>query len=84
MTEKTQDWSGWDRWVEAHIRNATDRVATALGGEVGEMERRIRREVRAELEIEIGLLRAEINILRAHDHGVVDLGSWRGKKDAAA
>jgi hypothetical protein len=84
MTETTKDWSGWDEWCKAHIRNATDRLASALGGECGEIERRIKAELREEFRTELGLLQAEVNILRAHDHGVVDLGGWRNKKHDAA
>ena len=80
---KTQDWSAWDDWVKAHIRSATDRLASALGGECGEMERRIRREVRAELEAAVGELRAELAVLGAHGRGIVDLGGWRNKKHDA-
>jgi hypothetical protein len=79
-----RSWEAWDDWCKAHIRNATDRLATALGGEVGEMERRIRREVRAELEAAVGELRAELSVLGAHGKGIANLGDWRAKKNDAA
>jgi hypothetical protein len=83
-TSKTQDWSAWDEWVRAHINNAMDRYAGALGAECGEMEKRIRLEVRRELEVAVGELRAELTVLGAHGKGIVDLGSWKAKKHDAA
>lgn len=69
-----QDWSAWDRWVEAHIRNALvkhgDMVAEALGAEVGLIQKAMEQTFQDKLDKlaeEVGSLRAELTLLRAHE-----------------
>lgn len=83
---RTRDWSGWDKWVKAHIKIALndfgDNFAGMIGGEVGLVERNIRTELRAEFQAEIAKLTAEIGQLRAEHvstKGIVDLANWRNK-----
>jgi hypothetical protein len=69
--------------VTALVMQKIDMLASAIGGEVGELEKRMKRELREEFQIELGQLRADLTVQRAADRGVLDLASWRNNGDAA-
>ena len=85
MTEHP-DWSDWDRWCDARIAAVLaehDRVTIeATGMALG----KIRKQLRDEFAEQLGQLRTEISIAKAHEDGqIVDLPSplVRRRSDAA-
>jgi hypothetical protein len=69
-----QGWDDWDRWVKAHVQNGTDVLATAIGEEVGKIQRDLEARI-AKLEEEVGQLKADRAVARAAQ--VIDLPDWR-------
>jgi hypothetical protein len=77
----------WDAWVQAHIARALaqhDKVRlAAMGAALGMMRKQLREEIAAE----VGQLRAEVTLQRAHagagDNGEVILPWPRRRSDAA-
>jgi hypothetical protein len=74
VTQQTNDFSGWERWLQGHL----DVAAYEIGACVAEVETRLTKRI-AELEADIGQLRAERAVERA---AVIALPGWR-RRDAA-
>jgi hypothetical protein len=84
MNEREQDWSDWDRWVEAHIARAledqpfTSTQMEAIGFALSE----IRHQLRKEFATEIVKLRTEMNIHLGIAKG--NIANIKDDADAAA
>ena len=66
MQQQQADWSGWDRWVKAHIEIAlNDFLKDTLMPTIGEALGLTRIDMRENFEKQLGELRAEIEILRS-------------------
>jgi hypothetical protein len=66
MQQQQADWSGWDRWVKAHIEIALhDFLKNILEPGIGEALGETRIDMREDFERQLGELRAEIEILRS-------------------
>jgi hypothetical protein len=84
MQQQQADWSGWDRWVKAHIEIALhDFLKDTLVPTIGDALGQTRIDMRENFEKQLGELRAEIEILRS----VVKAGNVelikKGRVDAA-
>jgi hypothetical protein len=77
-----KNWSEWDAWAEAHVQQGLERAADILGDEVGRVEARLVKRIKA-LEERVGELTAEQTVERAAAE-IVDLPNWRTKHDSAA
>ena len=83
---KHSDWSDWDRWCDARIAAALaerDRIHIET---TGIALAKIRKQLRAEFVEQLGQLRAELTIQRAHESGrVLDMPNplVRRRRDVA-
>jgi hypothetical protein len=68
-----------EKEVDERIMRKLEAFASLLGEEVGQIEAKIRKELREEFQIELGQLRADLTVQRAADRGVLDLADWRHK-----
>ena len=85
MTQQPS-WDDWNRWCDARIAAAMaerDRIHIEA---TGQALATIRRQLRDEFAEQLGQLRAELTVQRAHESGqVLDLPRlpWRRRSDAA-
>ena len=85
MTQQPS-WDDWNRWCDARIAAALaeqDRIHIKA---TGQALAQFRKQLRDEIAEQIGLLRAELTIAKAHDAGrVIDLPALplRRRGDAA-
>jgi hypothetical protein len=85
-----QDWSGWDRWAEAHIARALAEqpvFSKAQVSAIGEALATIRSEIRKEFATEIASLRADMNVQTGIARGEISrlqgsVGLKRGRNAA--
>jgi hypothetical protein len=77
------DWSDWERWADSRIAAALDQhkafQSDVIAHVIAELQKQFEKKIKT-LQAEVGELRTELNLQRAHD--VVDFPS-RKRIDAA-
>jgi hypothetical protein len=59
----TTDWSGWERWLAAHLQRERTLTNKSVGFAIGKMLREQREECKQELSAEVRQLRIELSNL---------------------
>jgi hypothetical protein len=82
LRKEKPGWGAWNRWAESHTRSVVEETLKP----VDDFLNQFRSELQA-LHEEVGLLRSEMQLLRAIDKGsidnVVELPNWRTRNVAA-